>query len=102
MTADPKRIKEFMTRMDEAVMEEQSREQLYLARKTRWKYRRTLQAALSDYERESKPVPQLQPQPTPPTRQAVVVGLCAAPFFVAGALALFFLTLWVLTGGPFR
>lgn len=107
MTTDPKLVAQFFeyTPMDLALLEERAVTELYEAKKTRWKYRRELQLALEDYETDCQiRAPNSNPtqQPQPPTPQAVMAGLVAAPFVLAGGLALFFLALWVLTGGPSR
>lgn len=83
-------------------LEERSREQLYLAKKTRFKYRRELQLALRDrpiVERKLVAQAPLQPQLPPAQARACVVAGIA---FSALALGVFFFLLWVITGGPFR
>lgn len=101
MTADPKLVAEFLTLtpMDFAVLEDQSREQLYLAKRTRWKYRRELQQALADYERECRerqPKPVLKPRPQPLNPAPATAAVCGGVVFAVGGLVLFFLTLWGL------
>ena len=100
MNPDPKLVAELttFTPQDIALMEEQAAEALYLAKKTRFKYRRELHLALADrrlvLDKPRVPVAK-QPQPVRPEPMAVV--LCGGFVVAGGYLAVFFGVLWVIS-----
>lgn len=113
-SVDLKLVKELTTFSDAdiAVMEEQAVEQLTKAKRTRFKYRRELQQALRDYAADcltrqfAEPKPNKPNVPTtgqkPLNGAQAIAAVCGGVVFAAGSLALFLLTLWIMTGGPFR
>lgn len=101
---DSKLVADFFTYSpaDIAVLEDQAAEQLYLAKRTRFKYARDLKVALRDRPVvERKPVRPV-PQPQPLNGAQTAVCLCGGVVVAVGGMALFLLALWIVTGGPFR